>query len=169
MVTITFGYAATYFAGFLGIMALIHRMTVGVASNHQDGKLIQDILYRMTYAVVCFGLFLSFIGTVLGGLWADDSWGRFWGWDPKENGALMIVLWNAIVLHSRWDKQVGQRGFALLAVVGNIITTWSWFGCESTRCWLAQLWKQQQCADGACSNCGRAPCVHHFQLHSHAD
>ncbi len=129
VITITFGYAATYFAGFLGIVALVNRMTTDSSSaNYGDNKRLQDILYRMTYAVVCFGLFLSFIGTVLGGLWADDSWGRFWGWDPKENGALMIVLWNAIVLHARWDKQVGQRGFALLAVVGNIITTWSWFG-----------------------------------------
>lgn len=129
VVTITFGYAATYFAGFLGIIALVHRMAISsVSSINAEDKRFQDILYRMTYAVVCFGLFLSFIGTVLGGLWADDSWGRFWGWDPKENGALMIVLWNAIVLHARWDKQVGQRGFALLAVVGNIITTWSWFG-----------------------------------------
>jgi ABC-type transport system involved in cytochrome c biogenesis permease subunit len=131
VVTITYGYAATYLAGILGIIALVHRMSVGMKSSAGLGgedKRFQDILYRMTYGVVCFGLFLSFIGTVLGGLWADDSWGRFWGWDPKENGALMIVLWNAIVIHSRWDKQVGQRGFAILAVVGNIITTWSWFG-----------------------------------------
>ena len=89
---------------------------------------VQDRLYRMTYGVVCFALFFSFIGTVLGGLWADDSWGRFWGWDPKENGALMIVLWNAAVLHARWDRWIGQRGFALFAIGGNIITAWSWFG-----------------------------------------
>ena len=63
-----------------------------------------------------------------GGLWADDSWGRFWGWDPKENGALIIVLWNALVLHARWDGMVRERGLALLAVVGNIVTAWSWFG-----------------------------------------
>ena len=83
---------------------------------------------RMIYGIVCFAIFFSFIGTVLGGLWADDSWGRFWGWDPKENGALMIVLWNALLLHARWDKQVGQRGFAALAVLGNVVTAWSWFG-----------------------------------------
>jgi hypothetical protein len=65
---------------------------------------------------------------VLGGLWADDSWGRFWGWDPKENGALMIVLWNALVLHARWGKMISERGLACLAVFGNIITAWSWFG-----------------------------------------
>ena len=45
----------------------------------------------MIYGVLCFAIFFSFVGTVLGGLWADDSWGRFWGWDPKENGALIIV------------------------------------------------------------------------------
>ncbi|MFN9367785.1 MAG: cytochrome c biogenesis protein, partial [Planctomycetia bacterium] len=89
---------------------------------------VADDLYRMTYGVVCFALFFSFIGTVLGGLWADDSWGRFWGWDPKENGALMIVLWNAALLHARWDRWIGPRGFALFAIGGNIVTAWSWFG-----------------------------------------
>jgi hypothetical protein len=50
------------------------------------------------------------------------------GWDPKENWALMIVMWNALVLHARWDKMVGDRGLAVLALGGNIITAWSWFG-----------------------------------------
>ena len=49
----------------------------------------------MTYGVVCFATLFSFVGTVLGGIWADQSWGRFWGWDPKENGAVLIVLWCA--------------------------------------------------------------------------
>ena len=83
---------------------------------------------RMIYGTLCFALWFSFVGTVLGGLWADDSWGRFWGWDPKENGALIIVLWVALVLHARWDKMVKTRGLALLAVGGNITTAWSWFG-----------------------------------------
>jgi ABC-type transport system involved in cytochrome c biogenesis permease subunit len=82
----------------------------------------------MTYGTVCFAIFFSFVGTVLGGLWADDSWGRFWGWDPKENGALIIVLWNALVLHARWGGLVKDQGLALLAVVGNIVVSWSWFG-----------------------------------------
>jgi hypothetical protein len=85
-------------------------------------------LTRMIYGTLCFAIFFSFIGTVLGGLWADDSWGRFWGWDPKENGALIIVLFNALVLHARWGGIVGPRGLALLAIGGNIVTTWSWFG-----------------------------------------
>src|SRR5262249_22123424 len=78
--------------------------------------------------MVCFATFLSFTGTVLGGLWADYSWGRFWGWDPKENGAVLIVLMNALILHARWAGIVQQRGMAVLAIFGNVITLWSWFG-----------------------------------------
>ncbi len=129
---ITLGYAATFFAGFIGIYALFHRMYANKL-NAADSRRVtlfaeQKILYKLCYGIVCFGLFFSFIGTVLGGLWADDSWGRFWGWDPKENGALMIVLWNAILLHARWDKLILERGFYLLAIGGNIMTAWSWFG-----------------------------------------
>ena len=130
VITVTLGYGATFLAGLLGTFSIVH----GAWSRWQGtadsptAKEVQDRLYRMNYGVVCFALFFSFIGTVLGGLWADDSWGRFWGWDPKENGALMIVLWNAAVLHARWDRWIGPRGFALFTIGGNIVTAWSWFG-----------------------------------------
>ncbi|MEM7384247.1 MAG: cytochrome c biogenesis protein CcsA, partial [Verrucomicrobiota bacterium] len=80
------------------------------------------------YGITCFALLFSFVGTVLGGIWADQSWGRFWGWDPKENGALMIVIWNALMLHARWGGLVRNRGLMCLAIFGNVITSWSWFG-----------------------------------------
>jgi ABC-type transport system involved in cytochrome c biogenesis permease subunit len=67
----------------------------------------------------------SFVGTILGGIWADQSWGRFWGWDPKENGALLIVLWNAIILHSRWGGFIRERGLAVMSVFGNIVVSLS--------------------------------------------
>ena len=85
-------------------------------------------LTNMVYAIVCFAALFSFTGTVLGGIWADQSWGRFWGWDPKENGALLIVLWNALILHARWGGLVRERGLMNLAIFGNIVTAWSWFG-----------------------------------------
>ncbi len=65
---------------------------------------------------------------MLGGIWADQSWGRFWGWDPKEHGALLIVLWNATILHARSAGMVRERGIMNLAVFGNIVTSFSWFG-----------------------------------------
>jgi cytochrome c biogenesis factor len=85
---------------------------------------------------LCFAIFFSLVGTVLGGLWADDSWGRFWGWDPKENGALMIVLWNALILHARWDRQVGDYGTGVLSMLGNVVTAWSWFGVNGLQAGL---------------------------------
>ena len=63
-----------------------------------------------------------------GGIWADQSWGRFWGWDPKENGALLIVIWNALILHCRWGGLVREQGLMNLAVFGNVVTAFSWFG-----------------------------------------
>jgi ABC-type transport system involved in cytochrome c biogenesis permease subunit len=121
--SITLGYAATYVAGLLGMIYIIR----GVFTSSLTPELGRR-LAGMTYGVTCFAMFFSFVGTVLGGLWADDSWGRFWGWDPKENGALMIVLWNALVLHARWGGIARERGMAMLAVFGNIVVSWSWFG-----------------------------------------
>ena len=54
--------------------------------------------------------------------------GHGWGWDPKENGALLIVLWNAVILHARWGGLVRERGLMNLAVFGNVVTSFSWFG-----------------------------------------
>jgi len=85
-------------------------------------------LAKMVYGIICFATLFSFVGTVLGGIWADQSWGRFWGWDPKENGALIIVLWNALILHVRWGGMVKERGLMNLAVFGNVVTSFSWFG-----------------------------------------
>ncbi len=123
VVCVTLGYATTFVAGLLGI-------TYAIADKVTDesDRELRKLLARMIYGTVCFAMFFSFFGTVLGGLWADDSWGRFWGWDPKENGALIIVIWNALILHARWGGMIRDRGLAVLAMVGNIVTCWSWFG-----------------------------------------
>lgn len=123
VVIITAGYSAVFLAGTLAIYFVLR----GVFTRGLDAETTR-VLYRMVYGITCFGLFFSFLGTMLGGIWADQSWGRFWGWDPKENGALMIVLWGALMLHARWGGLVRERGFMQLAIAGNIITAWSWFG-----------------------------------------
>jgi ABC-type transport system involved in cytochrome c biogenesis permease subunit len=120
---ITLGYSATFSAGFLGVTFVL----LGVFTPSLTQPTFRS-LASMIYGVLCFATLLSFVGTVLGGIWADQSWGRFWGWDPKENGALLIVLMNALVLHARWGGMVKQRGMAVLAIVGNMVTAWSWFG-----------------------------------------
>ena len=117
------GYAATMAAGFLGIAFILR----GVLTRSLNRDAVQS-LGRMIYGVLCFATLFSFTGTVLGGIWADQSWGRFWGWDPKENGAILIVIMNALILHARWGGMIKERGLVTLTLVGNMITMWSWFG-----------------------------------------
>ena len=123
VIIITIGYSATYLAGFLAIIYVFR----GVFTRSLD-KATADTLNRMVYGIICFATLFSLVGTILGGIWADQSWGRFWGWDPKENGALIIVIWNAIILHARWGGLARTRGIMALAIFGNIVTSWSWFG-----------------------------------------
>jgi len=123
VVAITTGYSAMFLAGMLAIIYIIR----GVFTRSLK-KGTADSLARMTYGVVCFATLFSFVGTVLGGIWADQSWGRFWGWDPKENGAVLIVLWCAIILHARWGGFIRQRGLMIMAIFGNVVTSFSWFG-----------------------------------------
>ena len=123
VVSVTIGYASTYVAGFLALIYILR----GVFTKTLDAATGKS-LARMIYGIVCFATLFSFVGTVLGGIWADQSWGRFWGWDPKENGALIIVLWNALILHLRWGGLIRERGLVNCAIFGNIVTSWSWFG-----------------------------------------
>ena len=125
VVLITIGYAATFVAGFLAIVYVVRDF---VANRLPFDKTNRSSLTKMIYGIVCFATLFSFVGTVLGGIWADQSWGRFWGWDPKENGALMIVIWNAAILHARWGGIIRERGLVTMAIFGNAVTAWSFFG-----------------------------------------
>ena len=122
VVVITAGYCACVFAGFVGHVYLFQY----VEARGDRSRLRQT--YRLLFGALAFGLILSFAGTMLGGIWADQSWGRFWGWDPKENGALMIVLWCAILFHARLGKMIGEYGMAVGSVVGIMVVMLAWFG-----------------------------------------
>jgi ABC-type transport system involved in cytochrome c biogenesis permease subunit len=128
--TVTFGYSATYVAGLIGLVYLILGIFTRLLGERRGNteSTVGQAINKALYGVICTAMLFSFVGTVLGGIWADQSWGRFWGWDPKENGAVLIVIWNALILHARWCGMVKTRGMAILALIGNMITTWSWFG-----------------------------------------
>ncbi len=122
VLSITTGYAGVCVAGIIGHVYILQAL----AKPH-DKKLLDDT-YRYIMGVLAFGLTMSFLGTNLGGIWADQSWGRFWGWDPKENGAMLIVLWCAIVFHAKIGRLIGPLGVAAASVFGMIVVTWAWFG-----------------------------------------
>lgn len=123
VVIVTLGYASTFLSGFLAIVYVLR----GVFTPTLTAATAKS-LSRMVYGIVCFSTLFSFVGTILGGIWADQSWGRFWGWDPKENGALLIVIWAATILHARWGGMIREKGLMVMAILGNIITSFSWFG-----------------------------------------
>lgn len=123
VLTVTFGYAAGLGAAVLGFVYVFYR----VLGLDGDDKGFRRSITRMVYGITCFTLVLSLIGTVLGGIWANYSWGRFWGWDPKENGALMIVLWSLFILHGRAAGLLREWGVNLAAAFGGVVVTFSWF------------------------------------------
>jgi ABC-type transport system involved in cytochrome c biogenesis permease subunit len=122
--TVTMGYSAGLLAAAIAHVWLLGK-TLGFRKG--DDQFYKTVA-RMTYGVLCFGLLFSTVGTILGGIWANDSWGRFWGWDPKENGALMICLWELIILHARMGGYIRDYGLCVLAVLGGLVVAFSWWG-----------------------------------------
>ncbi|HET6163894.1 MAG TPA: cytochrome c biogenesis protein CcsA [Planctomycetota bacterium] len=125
--TVTIGYSAGLLAALLAHVYVIGQLVLqllGKAHLHTD--LVRNVV-RMVYGVLCFGLLFSVVGTILGGVWANDSWGRFWGWDPKENGALMICLWELATLHGRMGGYLRELGLCTAAIFNGVIVAFSWW------------------------------------------
>ncbi|MCB9880850.1 MAG: cytochrome c biogenesis protein CcsA [Planctomycetes bacterium] len=126
--TVTVGYAASLLAALLAHVWIGRRLWLHFQGSRAPSadRFLKSVM-RMCYGAVAFGLVFSTVGTILGGIWANYSWGRFWGWDPKENGALMICLWQAMMLHSRMAGFVRHLGFSMLAIILGMITAFSWW------------------------------------------
>lgn len=121
---ITIGYSAGMLAAFFASIYLVTKL-FGWKRDDAD---FHRSLSRTTYGVVCFALVFSLVGTILGGIWANESWGRFWGWDPKENGALMIVLAQVALVHARRAGLLREHGTCMAAAFGGTIIAFSWWG-----------------------------------------
>jgi ABC-type transport system involved in cytochrome c biogenesis permease subunit len=121
---ITIGYAAGLLAA-----AIAHVYVLGKAFGFKknDPDFYRGV-GRMVYGTLGFSLVFSVVGTILGGVWANDSWGRFWGWDPKENGALMIVLSQIAMIHGRLGGYIKAFGFSMAAIASGMVIAFSWWG-----------------------------------------
>lgn len=122
VITIVLGYAAGLLAAVLSHVYLL------ASPLRLIGRKTELSLDRMAYGILCFSLVFTLVGTVFGGIWGNESWGRFWGWDPKENGALMIVLWQLIVLHARKAGWLSPWLLHFSNVVGGVIIAFAWWG-----------------------------------------
>jgi ABC-type transport system involved in cytochrome c biogenesis permease subunit len=122
--TIAMGYS-----GGLLAAAIAHVWLLGRFFRFKEGDVkFYKGISRMVYGTLCFSLFFSLFGTVMGGIWANDSWGRFWGWDPKENGALLICLWLLLTLHLRMGGFIRDRGLSAMAIGCGAVVAASWWG-----------------------------------------
>lgn len=124
VLTITLGYAAFALSLGLGNVALYQYLREGrqgVAAKIAG-------LNQLTYRAVQFGVVLLAAGTILGGVWADYSWGRFWGWDPKEVWALIALMGYLTILHARYTGWMGQFGFAAWSVISFLLVVMAWYG-----------------------------------------
>jgi len=147
VVCITTGYASSLVAGMLAHLYLFKRAT-GTAD---ESDLIA--LQRRIHSVAFVALLFTSVGTMLGGIWADQSWGRFWGWDPKENGALWIVLWLIWLLHGRVARQLGHLGFAVGMALINIVVALAWIGVNLLSVGLHSYGFTDAAASGLLSFC----------------
>jgi cytochrome c-type biogenesis protein CcsB len=121
VLTITLGYAA--FALTLG---LANYTLFQFLKKEKSAKI--NVMNQLTYRAMQFGVVLIAAGTILGGIWADYSWGRFWGWDPKEVWALITLLCYLVILHGRYANWVGQFGFAAWSAVSFMSVVMAWYG-----------------------------------------
>ena len=121
--SVTLGYAAGLLAAALAHVWLLLRI---FRLDGGDSRMRKSVA-NMVYGVLCFGLLFSVVGTIQGGVWANYSWGRFWGWDPKENGALMICLAELVIVHLRMGGYLRDLGVALACIANGIVIAFSWW------------------------------------------
>ena len=122
--TIALGFAGMILSGVVAHLVLFRGSAALPSPELSKGS----SLYALMYGTLAFGGAFTILGTLLGGVWADFAWGRFWGFDPKECGALFVILWAMLLLHLRAGRLVSPRGFALLNAFSSIVTFLCWFG-----------------------------------------
>ncbi len=120
--TITISYAAYTIAMILGNVVLIKSLF-----GKNNPQQIQDF-FQYSYRMVQLGCLLLTLGIILGGIWADYSWGRFWGWDPKETWALIADLGFLVLLHARFIGWLKPFSFLALLPVSYLLVIMAWYG-----------------------------------------
>jgi cytochrome c-type biogenesis protein CcsB len=129
VLTIVASYGVLGVASLLGHVYLVKEVLLrkSVTTPQPIGADSNPLIIQ-TYRAIQIGLFLLTAGTILGGVWAADSWGRFWGWDPKETWALISIIVYFIVLHARYVRWVRDFGMAASAVLSFAVIVWTFYG-----------------------------------------
>ncbi len=108
-------------------MGLGHRHLI-LSATKKFNKKTEESSGQTIYRVIQLGTLLVGVGTFLGGVWANESWGRFWGWDPKETWALITFLGYLIVVHLRATKKLDNFWLAMSSIIGFLLVLMTWYG-----------------------------------------
>ncbi len=128
VLTITLSYGAFMLAMGIANVALWFFYEISRKGESRPVSERIALLNQLAYRSLMFGTVLLAAGTILGGVWADYSWGRFWGWDPKEVWALIALLAYMAVLHGRYTGWVGKFAFPLWTVICFSTVVMAWYG-----------------------------------------
>lgn len=126
VITITSSYGVLAVASILGHVYLFK--DVLFTRKAQDESRLSHPIIVQVYRCMQLGLVLLTAGTILGGVWAADSWGRFWGWDPKETWALISIVVYFIILHARYLRWIRDFGMAVWGVLAFACIVWTFYG-----------------------------------------
>jgi len=127
VLTATVGYAAFGVAAGLGVMQLVHRAGDGRWPAAEEVGRTMDRAIGLGFPWLTLGI-------VTGAIWAQNAWGRYWGWDPKENWALITWLIYTLFLHLRAVRGWRGRPVAVLSIVGFAVVLFTFLGVG----WLAR-------------------------------
>ena len=123
VLTITISYSAFFLAWALANFGL----TMVFRGDSYSSPRVRDLV-QACYRSLQIGVVLLAAGTILGGVWADYSWGRFWGWDPKETWALIALLGYLAILHARLVGLIRERGMLVGSIVAFNLVIMAWYG-----------------------------------------
>jgi len=125
---ITASYGFLFLGAFMGFLNLIFLIFQTKENNSRIKEKVKEIS-RINEMTLIVGLYLLTIGTFLGGIWANESWGRYWGWDPKETWALISILLYAFIVHMRFVPGLkGAFAFNFMSVIGYFSILMTYFG-----------------------------------------
>jgi cytochrome c-type biogenesis protein CcsB len=128
VITCFLGYSAFAIACGISIMYLIKSASgspdTGVVGRFPDAETMDELTHQM----IAFGFLLLSIGIITGAIWADQAWGRYWGWDPKETWSLITWLIYATLLHARLMRGWTGKRIAFLSCVGFAAVLFTYFG-----------------------------------------
>jgi cytochrome c-type biogenesis protein CcsB len=122
VLTITLGYAAFTLAMGIG------HLNLGLYFFRPREVALFKTLSLFLYRALQVGTLFLAVGTLLGGVWASYSWGRFWGWDPKETWALIATLGYLAILHGRMTGWIKSFGMAVGSLLGYLLVLMAWYG-----------------------------------------